>query len=151
MTPGLGLQKDSHIRLSSLAQRGLNVKALLNTIMTSYPKVASVRWPGLASHPQYELAHRQLDVLGGQLAFELVGGLDAGRTFVEAVQIAQLATSLGGPETLVTHPASTTHVGLSPEELEAAGIQPSTIRVSVGLEHADDLIADFAQAINQIR
>jgi methionine-gamma-lyase len=115
------------------------------------PKVASVRWPGLASHPQYELAQRQLDVPGGQLAFELVGGLDAGRTFVEAVQIAQLATSLGGPETLVTHPASTTHVGLSPEELEAAGIQPSTIRVSVGLEHADDLIADFAQAINQIK
>jgi cystathionine beta-lyase/cystathionine gamma-synthase len=115
------------------------------------PKVASVRWPGLASHPQYELAQRQLDVPGGQLAFELVGGLDAGRTFVEAVQIAQLATSLGGPETLVTHPASTTHVGLSSEELEAAGIQPSTIRVSVGLEHADDLIADFAQAINQIK
>jgi cystathionine beta-lyase/cystathionine gamma-synthase len=114
-------------------------------------KVASVRWPGLVSHPQYELAQRQLDVPGGQLAFELVGGLDAGRTFVEAVQIAQLATSLGGPETLVTHPASTTHVGLSPEELEAAGIQPSTIRVSVGLEHADDLIADFAQAIDRIQ
>jgi cystathionine beta-lyase/cystathionine gamma-synthase len=85
------------------------------------------------------------------LAFELNGGLDAGRIFVEAVQIAQLATSLGGPETLVTHPASTTHVGLSPEELEDAGIQPSTIRVSVGLEHADDLIADFAQAIDQIK
>ena len=115
------------------------------------PKVASVRWPGLASHPQYELAQRQLDIPGGQLAFELNGGLDAGRTFVEAVQIAQLATSLGGPETLVTHPASTTHVGLSPEELAAAGIQPSTIRVSVGLEHADDLIADFAQAIDQIK
>jgi cystathionine beta-lyase/cystathionine gamma-synthase len=115
------------------------------------PNVASVRWPGLESHPQYELAQRQLDVPGGQLAFELVGGVDAGRTFVEAVQIAQLATSLGGPETLVTHPASTTHVGLSPEELEAAGIQPSTIRVSVGLEHADDLIADFAQAIDQIK
>jgi cystathionine beta-lyase/cystathionine gamma-synthase len=115
------------------------------------PNVTSVRWPGLESHPQYELAQRQLDIPGGQLAFELNGGLDAGRTFVEAVQIAQLATSLGGPETLVTHPASTTHVGLSPEELEAAGIQPSTIRVSVGLEHADDLIADFAQAIDQIK
>jgi cystathionine beta-lyase/cystathionine gamma-synthase len=115
------------------------------------PKVATVRWPGLESHPQYELAQRQLDIPGGSLAFELHGGLDAGRTFVEAVRIAQLATSLGGPETLVTHPASTTHVGLSPEELEAAGIQPSTIRMSVGLEHADDLVADFAQAIDQIK
>jgi len=112
------------------------------------PRVTCVRWPGLPSHPQYDLAQRQLDVPGGQLAFELDGGLEAGRRFVESVELAQLATSLGGPETLVTHPASTTHVGLTPEELAAAGIEPSTIRVSVGLEHAEDLIADFAQAID---
>ncbi len=123
---------------------------VLARFLDDHPNVVSVRWPGLPSHPQYELAQRQLDVPGGQLAFELVGGLEAGRTFVESVQIAQLATSLGGPETLVTHPASTTHVGLSPDELEAAGIQPSTIRVSVGLEHADDIVADFAQAIDRI-
>ena len=114
------------------------------------PRVRCVRWPGLESHPQFELAQRQLDLPGGQLAFELDGGLEAGRRFVESVRVAQLATSLGGPETLVTHPASTTHVGLTPEELRAAGIEPSTIRVSVGLEHADDLIADFAQAIAAI-
>ncbi len=124
---------------------------VLAEFLESHPKVKTVRWPGLPSHPQYELAQRQLDLPGGQLAFELEGGLDEGRTFVEAVCIAQLATSLGGPETLVTHPASTTHVALSPEELAAAGIEPSTIRVSVGLEHADDLVADFAQAIDQIK
>ena len=123
---------------------------VLAEFLESHAKVKTVRWPGLASHPQYELAQRQLDLPGGQLAFELEGGLDEGRTFVEAVRIAQLATSLGGPETLVTHPASTTHVALSPEELAAAGIEPSTIRVSVGLEHAADLVADFAQAIDQI-
>ena len=123
---------------------------VLAQFLESHAKVKTVRWPGLPSHPQYELAQRQLDMPGGQLAFELEGGLDEGRTFVEAVRIAQLATSLGGPETLVTHPASTTHVALSPEELAAAGIEPSTIRVSVGLENADDLVADFAQAIDQI-
>jgi methionine-gamma-lyase len=84
------------------------------------------------------------------LTFDLAGGQDAGRAFVESVRIAQLASSLGGPETLVTHPASTTHVNLTPEELEAADIGPGTIRVSVGLEHPDDLVADFRQALDAI-
>ena len=70
------------------------------------------------------------------------------RSVVEAVEIAQLATSLGGPETLVTHPASTTHVNLLPDELAANGIGPGTIRVSVGLEHPDDVLADFARALD---
>jgi cystathionine beta-lyase/cystathionine gamma-synthase len=70
--------------------------------------------------------------------------------FVESLEIAQLETTLGGPETLVTHPASTTHVNLTPEELEANGIRPGTVRVSVGLEHAGDLLADFAQALGRV-
>ena len=69
---------------------------------------------------------------------------------MESVRIAQLATSLGGPETLVTHPASTTHVNLTPEELEAASIGQGTVRVSVGLEHPDDLVADFLQALDSV-
>jgi cystathionine beta-lyase/cystathionine gamma-synthase len=113
-------------------------------------EVAEVRWPGLESHPQHELASRQMALPGGLLTFDLVGGLEAGRTFVEALEIAQLATSLGGPETLVTHPASTTHVNLTPGELEASGIGPGTIRVSIGLEHPDDLVADFGQALARI-
>jgi len=84
---------------------------------------------------------------GALLTFDLAGGLEAGRTFVESTRVAQLATSLGGPETLVTHPASTTHVNLTPDELVANGIEPGTIRVSMGLEHVEDLVADFTQAL----
>jgi methionine-gamma-lyase len=122
----------------------------LAEVLESHPKVRDVRYPGLDSHPQRELAKRQMTLAGGLLTFEL-GDLDAGRTFVESVRIAQLATSLGGPETLVTHPASTTHVNLTPEELAANGIGPGTVRVSVGLEHPDDLVADFLQALDQVR
>ena len=75
---------------------------------------------------------------------------EAGRQLVERVELAQLATSLGGPETLLTHPASTTHVGLLPKELEAAGIGEGTVRMSCGLEHADDLEADLRQALDSI-
>ena len=119
----------------------------LAEMLEGHPAVAAVSYPGLASHPQHELAKRQMALPGGLLAFDLAGGLEAGRRFVEATRIAQLATSLGGPETLVTHPASTTHVGLLPEELEESGILPGTVRVSAGLEHPDDLIADFTQAL----
>jgi cystathionine beta-lyase/cystathionine gamma-synthase len=109
--------------------------------------VASVRYPGLDSHPQRDLAKRQLSLTGAIMSFDLAGGREAGQAFVEAVQVARMATSLGGPETLVCHPASTTHANLLPEELEAAGIGPGTIRLSVGLEHPDDLAADLRQAL----
>ena len=123
----------------------------LAEMLEANPGVSAVSYPGLASHPQHELAKRQMSLPGGLLAFDVIGGLDAGRRFVEGTRVAQLATSLGGPETLVTHPASTTHVGLLPEELEESGIGPGTIRVSTGLEHVDDLLADFAQALELAR
>jgi cystathionine beta-lyase/cystathionine gamma-synthase len=110
-------------------------------------QVTGVRHPGLESHPQHELALRQMQHLGGLVCFDLPGGIDAGRRFVEAVELARLASSLGGPETLVTHPASTTHVNLLPEELAAVGIGAGTIRLSVGLEHPDDLRADLGRAL----
>ena len=110
-------------------------------------RVTDVRYPGLASHPQHALAVRQMRLAGGLLTFDLVGGLEAGSRFVEATRICQLATSLGGPETLVTHPASTTHVSLLPDELAAAGIGPGTIRMSVGLEDVDDIIDDVRAAL----
>jgi methionine-gamma-lyase len=116
--------------------------------LESHPAVERVNYPGLDSHPQRDLAKRQLLTTGGLLTFDVRGGLEGGRRFVESTRIAQLATSLGGPETLVTHPASTTHVNLLPEELEASFIGPGTIRVSVGLEHGDDLVADFLQALD---
>ncbi len=112
------------------------------------PRVAAVRYPGLDSHPQRDLAKRQLAHTGAVVAFDVAGGLEAGRTFVDSLGLVRMATSLGGPETLVTHPASTTHVNLLPEELEAAGIGPGTIRMSVGLEHPDDIVADLDQALD---
>ncbi|MFN3217551.1 MAG: trans-sulfuration enzyme family protein [Acidimicrobiales bacterium] len=114
--------------------------------LEAHPGVVCVRHPGLASHPQHELAKRQMRLYGGLLTFD-VGGVEAGRRFVEATRIARLATSLGGPETLVTHPASTTHVGLTPEELAASGISEGTVRMSVGLEHVDDLRTDLLAAL----
>src|SRR5690606_33926409 len=114
------------------------------------PRVAEVRYPGLASHPQHDLARRQMRLSGGQLTFDLVGGAEAGERFVESTRICRLAPSLGGPETLVTHPASSTHVGLLPEELAAAGIGPGTIRMSVGLEDPDDVLADVRAALAAI-
>ena len=129
-------------RQSATAQR-------LAEALADHPGVEEVRYPGLASHPQHELAKRQMRMFGGLLAFDLAGGREAGERFVDAVKLAQIATSLGGPETLVTHSASTTHAGLTPEELEAAGIGPGTIRVSVGLEHTDDVVADLLQAADK--
>lgn len=109
--------------------------------------VAVVNYPGLPGHPQHALAARQMSAFGSMLSFELAGGLEAGRSFAEGVRLAQLATSLGGPETLVTSPANSTHVGLSVEERTCAGIGDGLIRVSVGLEHEGDLVSDFAQAL----
>ena len=130
-----------------LRQQTATAEALA-VVLEGDDRVGEVRHPSLRSHPQYELAQRQLRLSGGLLTFDLVGGLDAGRTFVEATEICQLATSLGGPETLVTHPASTTHVNLLPDELAAAGIGPGTIRMSVGLEATDDVVADVLQALD---
>ncbi len=120
----------------------------LAEVLQADARVAGVRYPGLESHPQHELAVRQMRLQGGLLTFDLVGGLEAGSRFVESTRVCRLATSLGGPETLVTHPASTTHVSLLPDELEAAGIGPGTIRMSVGLEDADDVVADVLAALD---
>ena len=120
---------------------------VLAEALEAHPKVVGVRYPGLPSHPQYDLAKRQMAQPGSLLCFDVAGGLEGGRAFVEAVQLACMAPSLGGPETLVTHPASTTHVNLTPEELDANGIGAGTVRVSVGLEHVDDIVADFTQAL----
>jgi cystathionine beta-lyase/cystathionine gamma-synthase len=121
----------------------------LAEVLESHPAVARVSYPGLESHPQRALAKRQMTSGGSVLTFELAGGLDAGRAFVEGVRIAQVAPSLGGPETLVVHPPTMTAATLLPEERAAMGIGDGMIRVSVGLEHADDVIADFVQSLDR--
>jgi cystathionine beta-lyase/cystathionine gamma-synthase len=132
-----------------LRQQSLGAQQLAE-MLDADDRVECVCYPGLASHPQYQLGQRQMAMSGGLLTIDLAGGLAAGQSFVEALDVAQLATSLGGPETLVTHPASTTHVNLSADELAANGIGPGTVRISVGLEHPDDLVADMAQALDAV-
>ncbi|MBU6216271.1 MAG: aminotransferase class I/II-fold pyridoxal phosphate-dependent enzyme [Acidobacteria bacterium] len=127
-------------------ERQTSTAARLADVLAADDRVVEVRYPGLTSHPQHELARRQMRLPGGLLTFD-VGSAEAGARFVEATRICQLATSLGGPETLVTHPASTTHVNLLPEELAAAGITPGTVRLSVGLEDPDDLVRDLLEAL----
>ena len=131
-----------------LRQQSATAAALAEALEAD-DRVADVRYPFSASHPQYDLARRQMRLGGGLLTFDLVGGLDEGSRFVEATRVCRLATSLGGPETLVTHPASTTHVNLLPDELAEAGISPSTVRMSVGLEDVGDLLADVRQALDR--
>jgi cystathionine beta-lyase/cystathionine gamma-synthase len=117
--------------------------------LEQHPKIEWVSYPGLDSHPQRDLAKRQMTLGGTVLAVELAGGFDAARTFVGASELGQLALSLGGPETLLTHPATIT-AHLTPTERADLGVTDGLVRISVGLEHVDDLIADFDAALAQI-
>lgn len=112
-----------------------------------HPAVAAVHYPGLPSHPQHDLAKRQMRQFGTVLAFDLAGGQEAVRRMFDTMQLARCATSLGGPETLVCHPMTTTHVSLTPEEQAIAGVTPGLVRMSVGLEDPDDLVADLQRAL----
>ena len=115
--------------------------------LAGHPAVARVHWPGLADHPDHATARRILSGFGGMAAFDLAGGRDAGLAFVGRLRLAMLGTSLGGTQTLVLHPASTSHRQMDAASLRTAGIDEGSIRVSAGLEHPDDLWADFEQAL----
>ena len=125
---------------------GANARRLAE-LLDAHPKVARVHWPGLPGHPTAQLAAKLLDGDPGMLSFDLDGGRAAGRRFIEATRIAKLAASLGSTETLVSHPASTTHRQFAPDALAAAGIGEGMVRVSVGLEDGADLAEDFTQAL----
>src|SRR5215207_5243129 len=136
------------VKTLSLRMRahGTNARQLAE-LLDAHPKVARVYWPGLPGHPTAALAAKLLDGGPGLLSFDLAGGREAGRRFIEATRVARLAASLGSVETLVSHPASTTHRQFSPDALAAAGIGEGMVRVSVGLEDAADLAEDFTQAL----
>jgi cystathionine beta-lyase/cystathionine gamma-synthase len=119
----------------------------LAQFLASHPSVEQVHYPGLDTHPQRELAKRQMAAGGTMLSFDVAGGWEAGRRFAEATELARLAPSLGGPDTLVTHPASSTAAALSPDERGAVGIGDGLVRMSIGLEHPDDVVADVARAL----
>ena len=106
-----------------------------------------MKYPFLKSHPQYEIAKKQMKAGGAVVAFELKGGVEAGKAFLDKLQMLSLSANLGDTRTIVTHPASTTHSKLSEAERLAAGITPGLVRVSAGLEHIDDIITDIAQAL----
>ena len=115
--------------------------------LAKHPKVARVHYPGLPSHPDHNLAKRQMRAFGAMMAFDFKGGLAAARRFCDRVRVFLLAASLGGVESLVILPIYTSHYNLRPEELRGAGVQPGTVRVSAGLEDAEDLIEDLRQAL----
>ncbi len=155
----LGCNMDPH--QAFLVSRGLKTLSLrVERAQTSamrvaqwleaHPKVEWVRYVGLPSHPQHELVKRQMAGFGSMISFELKGGYEAGRRLMDSVHLATLAVSLGGVETLIEHPASMTHAGMSEADRLEGGITAGLVRYSVGIEDVEDLLADLQQALDQI-
>jgi cystathionine beta-lyase/cystathionine gamma-synthase len=128
------------------AQQSANAQRVAEWL-DEHPAVSAVHYPGLGSHPQHDLAKRQMRQFGTVLAFELTGGRDAVATLLDRIALVRCATSLGGPETLVCHPMTTTHASLAPDEQAATGVTAGLVRVSIGLEDAADVIADLDAAL----
>lgn len=115
--------------------------------LQEHPEVEFAKYPFLPNHPQYELARKQMKMGGGIVVFDIKGGFDRAKTFLDNLEMCSLSANLGDTRTIATHPASTTHSKLSEEERQAVGISPGLIRISTGLEHVDDIIADIEQAL----
>ncbi len=118
--------------------------------LDGHEAISHVAYPHLPSHPQFELAKKQMTMGGGVVSFEIKGGLKSGRNFLDNTKLCSLSANLGDSRTIVTHPASTTHSKLTQDEREAVGISDGLIRVSVGLEHIEDIRNDLAEALDQI-
>ena len=145
-----------------LAMRGLKTMELrlerqcynaekIAAFLQNHPAVSQVMYPGLASHPHHEIAKKQLTKYGGIMAFDLKAGFEAAKTVMDSVQVCSFTTSLGEIDTLIIHPASTSHVRLTAEERHRIGVTDSLVRLSVGIEDVDDLIADLRQALDKIQ
>jgi len=135
--------KTLEIRIERQCRTAMTVAKFL----AKHPKVARVHYPGLAAHPDHGLAKRQMRAYGAMLAFDMKGGLNAARRFCDRVRVFLMAASLGGVESLVVLPIYTSHYNMSTAELREAGVEPGTVRVSVGLEDPQDLIEDLRQAL----
>lgn len=145
-----------------LVQRGLKTLALrmerhsatagqIATWLESHPDVSAVHYPGLPSFGQHDLARKQMTLPGGMIAFEMTGGIAAGRDLMNGLNMIQRAVSLGDAETLIQHPATMTHSTYTPDERAAHGISDGLVRLSIGLEDADDILADLDQALSRPR
>ena len=135
--------KTLQLRMARHCESGQRVAEWLE----AQPGVGTVYYPGLPSHPQHDLAKRQMDGFGGMIAFELSGGYEAGIEMMNRLQLIRRAVSLGDAETLIQHPASMTHSTYTEEERAAHGISDGLIRLSVGLEDLADILADLEQAV----
>ena len=124
--------------------------AKIADFLAAHPAVEKVNYPGLKTHEGHDIAARQMKAFGGMVSFEVRGGKEAGMKLVNALQLITVAVSLGDAESLIEHPASMTHSTYSPEELAESGIAPGLIRLSAGLENAEDLIADLSRALDLI-
>jgi len=140
----LGL-KTLHLRMARHSENGQAVAEFLE----AHDKIDRVIYPGLPSHPQHAVAKAQMSGFAGMLSFELKGGLDAGKTVMNNVRLCGLAESLGAVETMITHPASMTHVEVPVEERRARGLSDGLVRLSVGIEDVEDIIADLEQALEK--
>ena len=121
----------------------------LAEFLENHEEVSKVKYPFLASHPQFKIAKKQMKLGGNIIAIEVKGGLKAGKNFLDAINMCSLSANLGDTRTIVTHPASTTHSKLSSEEQIAVGISPGLVRISVGLENVNDVINDIHQALTR--
>ncbi len=139
--------KTLHVRMERHQENAARVARFLE----GHPQVERVTWPGLASHPQHELARRQMRGFGGMLTFVIRGGLPAARAFLSSLQVFTLAESLGGVESLIEHPAIMTHASVPAEVRARLGIDDGLVRVSVGIEHADDLLEDLERGFAAAR
>ena len=119
-------------------------------VLEKHPKVASVTYPGLPSHPMHQVAKEQMSGFSGMISFELNGGISAGKTLMNSVQLTQLAESLGSVETLITHPATMTHAEVPKKERMARGLTDGLVRISVGIENAEDIIYDLEMALEKV-
>jgi cystathionine beta-lyase/cystathionine gamma-synthase len=117
--------------------------------LEAHPKVSTVTYPGLPSHPMHKVAKEQMSGFSGMISFELTGGIPAGKTVMNSVQLAKLAESLGAVETMITHPATMTHADVPQAEREARGLTDGLVRISVGIENPDDIISDLEQALDK--
>ena len=149
LDPGAGYLLIRGLKTLELRVRRQSETALLVArFLEKHAKVARVHYPGIASHPDHRLAKKQMTGFGGMLAFDLKGGLPAARRFCDRAKIFLLAASLGGVESLIVLPIYTSHYRMDTAELRAAGVEPGTVRVSIGLEDPADLIADLQQALS---
>jgi cystathionine gamma-synthase/cystathionine gamma-lyase/cystathionine beta-lyase len=151
LDPHAGFLLARGLKTLALRVRAQNANAMaLASFLAGHEKVAAVNYAGLPDHPDHTHAAELLTGFGGMLSFRLAGGVEAAEAMLEALRLPEVAPSLGGVESLITRPAITSHAGMSPPDRARIGVTDDLVRLSCGIEHEDDLVADFAQALDKV-